>query len=398
MIIDLFYSFLRRWQLIKVGVRLVTAVTITANITTAADAKDGREVRIVSWPGYMERGENNKKFDWITQFEKDTGCQVKVKTASSSNEMVSLMNQGGFDLVTASGDASVRMIKSGVIQPIDISKITAFDTIDKRLRDQPWDTVKTSDGVKVHYGVPFMWGPIVLLYNTNVFKEPPKSWGVVFEEQTLPDGKTNRGRISAYGDAIYLADVALYLKSKRPDLGINNPYYLTEKQYEAVLAQARAQRQLVGHYWGNPLTQVDDFASEGVVASSSWQFQTNLLQANKKPVAYTIPKEGSTGWVDTTMLHSKSKNIACSYAWLNHSITPKLQGDLSAWFGAVPAVPAACHGNKLLGEDGCRRNGFYQFKRIVLTTTPVAECGKTEPCVPYSRWVKDYNVILNEGK
>ena len=353
------------------------------------------EVNVIAWPGYMERGENNKDFDWLSQFEKDTNCKVRVKTSSSSDEMVTLMNQGGFDLVTASGDASVRMIRAGVVQPIDIKKITAWRTIDPRLQNQSWDTVK-KNGAVVHYGVPFLWGPIVLLYNKNVFKTPPTSWSVVFEEQILPDGKSNKGRVSGYVSPIYLADVALYVKKQRPELKIDNPYYLTEKQYQATLEQARAQRKIIGRYWGNPMTQIDDFANEGTVASSSWQFQVNLLQRSKRSVDYTIPKEGSTGWVDTTMLHSKSKNIDCAYAWLNHSITPKLQGDLSAWFGAVPAVPAACKGNKLLGADGCRRNGFYQFNKIVLTTTPIADCGKSEPCVPYNRWVKDYQNILGQ--
>ncbi len=343
----------------------------------------------------MERGDNNKDFDWITNFEKQTSCKVKVKTASSSDEMVTLMTQGGFDLVTASGDASVRLIRSGTVQPIDVAKIKAWRTIDKRLQNQPWDTIR-QDGKLVHYGVPFMWGPIVLLYNTKVFKTPPTSWSVVFEEQILPDGISNKGRVSAYNSAIYLADVALYVKSRHPELHIDNPYYLTEKQYQVTLDHARQQRKIVGRYWGNPLTQIDDFANEGVVASSSWQFQVNLLQKNNKNINYTIPKEGSTGWVDTTMLHAKSRNIECAYAWLNHSISPKLQGDLSAWFGAVPAVPKACKGNPLLGDKGCERNGFYKFRDIVLTTTPIEDCGKKEACVPYSRWVKDYQDILSQ--
>ena len=69
-----------------------------------ANALEG-EVDIVAWPGYIERGETDKAYDWVTQFEKDTGCKVNVKTAGTSDEMVSLMTQGGYDLVTASGDA-----------------------------------------------------------------------------------------------------------------------------------------------------------------------------------------------------------------------------------------------------------------------------------------------------
>ncbi len=64
------------------------------------------QVDILAWPGYIERGATDKNFDWVTEFEKKTSCKVNVKTAGTSDEMVALMNEGGFDLVTASGDAS----------------------------------------------------------------------------------------------------------------------------------------------------------------------------------------------------------------------------------------------------------------------------------------------------
>src|SRR5499425_1539140 len=88
------------------------------------------EVDIVAWPGYIERGETDKNYDWVTQFEKDTGCKVNVKTAATSDEMVALMNQGGYDLVTASGDASLRLIRGGTVQAVDNSKIAGYDTVD----------------------------------------------------------------------------------------------------------------------------------------------------------------------------------------------------------------------------------------------------------------------------
>ncbi len=129
-------------------------------------------------PGYIERGETDKNYDWVTSFEKETGCKVNVKTAATSDEMVTLMNQGGFDLVTASGDASLRLVAGKKVQPVNIDLIPSWKTVDERLQNAPWHTV---DGV--HYGVPFQWGPNVLAYNTEVFKEAPKSWAVVFQEQ-----------------------------------------------------------------------------------------------------------------------------------------------------------------------------------------------------------------------
>src|SRR5262245_59327040 len=99
------------------------------------------QVNIVAWPGYIERGETDKNYDWVTSFEKETGCKVNVKTAATSDEMVTLMNQGGFDLVTASGDASLRLVAGKKVQPVNIDLIPSWKTIDERLQNAPWHTV-----------------------------------------------------------------------------------------------------------------------------------------------------------------------------------------------------------------------------------------------------------------
>src|SRR5690349_1242388 len=345
------------------------------------------KLNIIAWPGYIERGETDKKYDWVTQFEKDTGCKVNVKTAATSDEMVSLMNQGGYDLVTASGDASLRLVAGGKVQAIDLSRVPSFANVDKRLQDAPWFTV---DGK--HYGVPYQWGPNVLMYNSNVFKAAPDSWSVVFEEQKLPDGKSNKGRVQAYDGAIYIADAALYLMSKDPSLGIKDPYELNEAQYKAALDLLRGQKPLVHRYWHDATVQMSDFKNEGVVASGSWPYQVNGMQADKQPIASVVPKEGATGWADTTMMHTEAKHPNCAYAWLEHSISPKVQGDVASWFGSLPANPDACKGNALLGEEGCKTNGFDNFDKIHFWRTPDGKCSSGE-CVPYSRWTQDYIAI-----
>jgi putative spermidine/putrescine transport system substrate-binding protein len=116
------------------------------------------QVNIIAWAGYIERGETDPKFNWVTKFEEASGCKVNVKTANTSDEMVALMNEGGFDLVTASGDASLRLIAGKRVQPVNIDLIKSWSTVDDRLKNAPWHTV---DGV--HYGVPYMWGPNVLM-------------------------------------------------------------------------------------------------------------------------------------------------------------------------------------------------------------------------------------------
>ena len=353
--------------------------------------KSEGQVDIVAWAGYIERGATDKKFDWVTGFEKASGCKVNVKTAGTSDEMVALMNEGGFDLVTASGDASTRLIRGKKLQPINVNLIPSYKNIDARLQKAPWHFDNN-----VHYGVPYQWGWNVLMYNTKVFGDKkPTSWSVVFEEQNLPDGKSNKGRVQAFDGPIYIADAALYLMKKNPALGIKDPYELNEVQYKAALDLLRGQRKIVGKYWHDAFVQIDDFTNEGVVASGSWQFQANILGSKKAPIATTIPVEGATGWADSTMMHIDAKNPNCAYKWMEHSLNPKLQGDLSAWFGSVPAVPAACKGNALLTDAGCARQGFNDFDKISFWKTPTTQC-KTQDnkCVPYHKWATDYISIL----
>ncbi len=356
---------------------------------TAIGAGEG-QVNIVAWPGYIERGETMKEFDWVTSFEQATGCKVNVKTANTSDEMVALMNEGGFDLVTASGDASLRLVAGKRVQPINPDLIPSWGTIDPRLANAPWHTV---DGV--HFGVPYMWGPNVLMYNTEVFGDtPPTSWNVVFEEMTLPDGKSNKGRVQAYDGPIHVADAAQYLMTHKPELGITSPYELNEDQYKAALDLLRQQRELVSRYWHDAFIQMDDFKNEGVVASGTWPFQVNLLQSENFPVASVIPAEGATGWADTTMMHVDAENPNCAYLWMEHSLASNLQSDLSVWFGANPVVPAACtDGRGMQTAEGCTKNGFDDFDRIRFWTTPVSSCPQGE-CVPYYRWVSDYIGVI----
>ncbi|GGK38332.1 ABC transporter substrate-binding protein [Salinarimonas ramus] len=348
------------------------------------------QLDIVAWPGYIERGETMADFDWVTSFEEATGCKVNVKTANTSDEMVALMNEGGFDLVTASGDASLRLVAGKRVQPINLSLIPSWETVDERLKNAPWYVV---DGV--HYGVPYQWGPNVLMYNTEVFPEPPTSWSVVFEEQTLPDGQSNSGRVQAYDGPIHVADAAQYLMFHKPELGIVSPYELNDEQYQAALDLLREQRKLVSRYWHDAFIQMDDFKNEGVVASGSWPFQVNLLQSDGAPIASTIPQEGATGWADTTMLHVDADSPNCAYLWMEHTLASNLQSDLSVWFGANPVVPAACtDGRGMQTAEGCTKNGFDDFERIRFWTTPVSRCESQGECVPYYRWVSDYIGVI----
>ena len=370
------------------------AATEAPAATEEATVGNEGEVAIVAWPGYIERGANDAAYDWVTAFEDATGCKVTVKDAATSDEMVTLMSTGEYDLVTASGDSSLRMIYGGVVQEVDVTKIPSYNTVDQRLQNAAWHTV---DGK--HYGVPYQWGPNVLMYNTDAFgDQPPTSWNVVFEEQELPDGKSNKDRVQAYAGPIYIADAALYLKSAKPELGITDPYELNEEQFSAALDLLSQQREITPKYWGDYLVQIEDFQTEGFVASSSWPLQVNLLQADGAPIASVVPSEGATGWADTTMMSAKAPHPQCAYLWLEHSIDPKVQGDVASWFGSNPSVPAACDGaSEVFGTEGCQANGFDTFDQIYFWKTPIADCGNgSSDCVTYDRWTEEFTAIVGQ--
>src|SRR5215207_4975803 len=224
--------------------------------------------------------------------------------------MVQLMKSGQYDAVSASGDASLRLIAGGDVAPVNTALVKNYADVFDDLKMQPWNSVNGKA-----YGIPHGRGANLLMWRTDVVKTAPDSWGVVFDANS-----PYKGKVTAYDSPIYIADAALYLKSTKPELGIQNPYELTETQYKAVLELLRAQQPLIHRYWHDTTVQMSDFKNEGVVASSAWPYQVNGLQNEKQPIASTIPKEGATGWADTTMLHAEAKHPNCAYKWMDWSL------------------------------------------------------------------------------
>ena len=142
--------------------------------------------------------------------------------------------------------------------------------------------------------------------------------------------------------------------------------------------------------------QIDDFTNEGVVASGSWQFQANILKSKNRPIATVVPVEGATGWADSTMMHAEAKNPNCAYMWLEHSLNPKLQGDLAAWFGSVPVGAGGLQGQRAARATKAAR------ARATTTSTrsrsggrrPRSARAQNNQCVPYHKWVSDYIAVL----
>ena len=345
------------------------------------------ELNLIIWAGYAERGENDPTYDWVTPFEDETGCQVNTTDMTDSGNGVDLMQTGEYDGISASGDATLRLIAAGTVAPVNLELIPNYVQIFDGLKLQPHNSV---DGVP--YGVPHGRGANLLMYNTDVITEAPTSWAPVWE-----DAGDYSGQVSIYNYAIYIADAALHLMQTDPDLGIENPYQLNQEQFDAAVALLQAQSENA-IYWGTAAEQIQSFAAEEAVVGTTWQYQANNLIDS--PVAVTLPDEGSTGWSDTWMIASDAAHPNCMYMWMNHIASAEANAQATVWFGEAPTSDAACEAAEALSPGHCETfhaTDEEYFDRVWYWATPQADCADADDateCVDWDAWVEAWTGIV----
>jgi putative spermidine/putrescine transport system substrate-binding protein len=346
---------------------------------------EGR-VDLIAWAGYVEDGSTDPKVDWVTPFEKETGCQVNVKVGNTSDEMVTLMRTGRYDGVSASGDATLRLIAGGDVAPVNTDLVPNYKDVYEGLKDKPHNSV---DGQM--YGIPHGRGANLLMWRDDKVKPAPDSWKSVFSAKT-----PYKDKVTAYDSPIYIADAALYLKATRPSLGIDNVYELDDKQFQASIDLLKSQRKIIGEYWSDYTKEQAAFASGDSVIGTTWQVIANLLEADKVPVKTTLPKEGATGWSDTWMIHSKAKHPNCMYRWMNHIASPKANAQVAEYFGEAPANQKSCA--LTAAKNHCEvfhAADEEYFGKVAYWTTPTKECGddRGAVCKDYSEWVQAWTEV-----
>jgi putative spermidine/putrescine transport system substrate-binding protein len=344
------------------------------------------EVDLISWGGYVEPA-------WSKPFEKKTGCKVNNKVAGTSDEMVQLMRSGQYDGVSASGNATARLVDGNDVDPVNVDLVPNYETIFSDLKNQPYNTFDDKP-----YGIPHARGANLLMWNSDDVKPAPTSWDVILDPKKAAEYK---GKISAYDDPIYIADAAVYLKAHQPDLGIENPYELNEEQFEAAVNLLKEQRSNVGEYWSDLTKQISAFANGDSEVGTTWQYQYFALQEEGAPVAASpasqgfLPSEGATGWSDTWMISSEARHPNCMYMWMDWIIEPKVNAEVSEVFGEAPAQSLACE--QTADKEFCTKYhadnpGFW--KRVYYWETPVADCGNgNSDCKDYNDWVQAWTTI-----
>lgn len=343
------------------------------------------QVSLLAWPGYVEDGSNDPTVDWVSAFEDETGCQVTSKSYGTSDEAFNLMKTGEYDVVAASGDASLRLVAAGDVAPVNTDLLPNYDGIYDFLKMQSWNSV---DGVS--YGIPHGYGANLLMYNTDVVTPAPTSWDVVFDKSAQ-----YKGKVTAYDSPIYIADAAVYLMAHQPELGIENPYALDETQLAAAVDLLKQQRQNIGEYWSDYLKEIQAFETGDTVVGTTWQVIRNSL-AEGTNAEVVLPEEGATGWSDTWMVASKAKNPNCAYAWLDYIASPEANAQATEYFGEAPSNQAAC---EFRSEGSCEsfHAGDADYAaQIWYWSTPIADCldGRTDvTCTDYSAWTTAWQEI-----
>jgi putative spermidine/putrescine transport system substrate-binding protein len=361
------------------------------NLPASVGAGEGA-LSVLAWPGYAENGSTDPTVNWVKPFEDQTGCKVTVQVFGTSDEAFSLYttNPTKYDVVSASGDASLRLVRAGYVQPVNTDLVPNYADIFPDLKDKPYNTV---DGV--HYGVPHGRGANLLMWRTDKVTPDPTTWAEMFDPT-----KPWAGHVSVYDAPIYIADAAVVLMSTKPELGIKNPYALDDTQFAAVVDLLTKQKPAIDNYWTDYAKQQQAYETSDVWIGTTWQVITNLLQAEAPPIPVKAiqPKEGSTGWSDTWMINSKTPHLNCAYKWLDYIVSPTVNDQVAEWFGEAPANSKAC-AVSAAAQTNC--DTFYAadtnyWKTVWYWQTPETTCvdGRTNvKCKGFDDWVKAWTDI-----
>ena len=299
--------------------KLRIALPLLLSVFSLSCGKKTPSLNLLVWEGYADPS-------FVKAFEEQNHCKVSASYMGSSDELVAKLrggSAGNYDVISPSSDVATMITQAGLAAPLDLSKLPSYQQLSSKLRDMP--LVKANGNV---YGVPFMWGPNPLIYDTSAFPEPPDSWALLWDPKL-------RDKISVWDDLSTVYMAAQVLGYDKPDP--NHLYNLSDQELEAVKNKLLALKPNIRKIWstGGELTNL--FENHEVIAAMGWPLMTNQLRAAKFPVGETIPKENTTGWIDHLMITAGSDNKDLAYKFLAYMIEARTQKEVSDVTGYAPA-------------------------------------------------------------
>jgi spermidine/putrescine-binding protein len=277
---------------------------------------------LLVWEGYADPS-------FLKAFEEAHHCKVVASYMGSSDELVAKLrggSAGNYDVISPSSDVATSIVRAGLTAPLDLSKIPAYPQLSARLRESP--LVKANGQT---YGVPFVWGPNPLLYDTNAFPKAPESWSDLWNPKL-------KNKVSPWDELSTIYMAAQVLGYDKPDP--NQLYNLSDEQLEAVKKKLIELKPNVRKYWttGGELTQL--FQTHEVTIAMGWPLMTVQLRKLNYPIGETIPKENTTGWIDHLMITAASSHKELAQAFLEYMVEPQTQKLVTDVTHYTPANPA----------------------------------------------------------
>jgi spermidine/putrescine-binding protein len=301
---------------------IILGIVALAGLLAACGKKE-ETLSLLVWEGYADP-------TFVHAFEESHHCKVVASYMGSSDELVAKLRGGSasnYDVISPSSDVATSIVRAGLAAPLDLSKLPSYSQLSSKLRDSP--LVKLNGQT---YGVPFMWGPNPLIYDTTVFAQPPDSWSVFWNPKF-------KGKVSVWDELSTMYMAAQILGYDKPDPG--HLYNLSDAELEAVKKKLLELKPNIRKMWatGGELTNL--FQNHEVVLAMGWPLMTTQLRKLNFPIGETIPKENTTGWIDHLVITAASAHKELAHAFLEYMIeaqTQKLVTDVTHY---TPANPAA---------------------------------------------------------
>jgi spermidine/putrescine-binding protein len=299
--------------------KLRIALAVLLSVFTLSCGKKTPSLNLLVWEGYADPS-------FVKAFEEQNHCKVSASYMGSSDELVAKLrggSAGNYDVISPSSDVATMISQANLVAPLDLSKLPSYQQLSAKLRDMP--LVKANGNV---YGVPFMWGPNPLIYDSSAFPTAPDSWASLWNPKL-------QNKISVWDDLSTVYMAAQVLGYDKPDP--SHLYNLSDQELDAVKNKLLALKPNIRKLWstGGELTNL--FENHEVVAAMGWPLMTNQLRAAKFPVGETIPKENTTGWIDHLMITAGSDNKDLAYKFLEYMIEAHTQKKVADVTGYAPA-------------------------------------------------------------